>query len=147
MQKFKTFLEKPKKGLTIIELPFNAAEIFNMKKGTIRVHGSINGIDYRNKLISRGNGKYVMSVDKKLQKKIGFSGDKMEIQVIMELDEEAVYGSGERISIKSESCNVDVLTAIKSRRSIRVFTSQDVEKSKIETILEVGFCAPSAKGK
>ncbi len=147
MQKFKTYLEKPLKGITVIELPFNAAEIFNIKKGTIRVYGKINGIDYRNKLISRGNGKYVMSVDKKMQKRIGFCGDKIEIEISMQLDESAMYGSGDRTSIKSESCNVDVLTAIKSRRSIRVFTSKDVEKSKIETILEAGFCAPNAKGK
>ncbi|BCZ46788.1 nitroreductase [Clostridium gelidum] len=149
MQKFKTVLinTKEKGGLTVIDLPFNAAEEFNVKKGTIKVYGNINGVDYRNKLISRGNGKYIMSVDKKLKKKIGINVDDMEIEVTMDLDKEALYDSGERKVIENELCNINVLTAINSRQSIRIFSSKDVEKSKIDTILQAGFCAPNAKGK
>lgn len=149
MQTFTTVVKKPDTNgrLTIIELPFNAAEVFDCKKGTIRVRGTINGTEYRNKLIPKGKGFYVMSIDKELQKSIGFSGDDLETEVTMELDENALYGSGERTSIEVESCNMDVLTTIKTRRSIRVFTPEDVERSKIDIVLEAGFCAPSAKGK
>lgn len=149
MQVFRTTLKKPdeKGGLTIIELPFNAAEIFNITKRTIKVCGTINGQEYRNKLISRGKGKYVMAIDKTLQAQIGFREKDMEIEVSMNLDNNALYGSGERITIKDVSSNMDVLTAIKTRRSIRVFSPDEIERVKIEKILEAGFCAPNAKNK
>lgn len=127
-------------------MPFNASEIFNIKKGTIKIQGTINDIEYRNKLISRGNGLYVMSINKALQKKIGFKDEALDIEVSMELDDSA-YSSNNETSIEKHSSSIDVLTAIKTRRSIRVFSSKKVEKSKIETILEAGFCAPSAKNK
>lgn len=131
----------------MIELPFNAAEVFNVAKGTIKVHGTINGQKYRNKLISRGKGKYIMVVDKELQAQIGFQGNEMEVEVAMDLDSQAMRGSGCRTDIAELPCSVDVLTAIRTRRSIRVFSPVEVEKYKIEKILEAGFCAPNAKDK
>lgn len=149
LQTFTSILKKPdiKGSLTLVELPFNPAQTFNVSKGTIRVYGTINGIEYRNKLISRGNGLYVMTVDKTLQKRLGFIGDDLEIEVTMSLDEGAIHGSGKLTKIEIHTCDMDVLTAIKTRRSIRSFISKEVERSKIETILEAGFCAPTAKNK
>lgn len=42
---------------TIIEVPFNAKEQFCKFKGPIYVSGTINGVAYRSKLLSRGGGK------------------------------------------------------------------------------------------
>ena len=116
MEIFKTVLTKTKDkdGLTIIEFPFNVAEVFNVKKSTIRVYGSINGVDYKNKLISRVNGNYIMVVDKKLQKKIGFCGDDMEIEVTIVFDERDLYGLGDSTFIENGLCNIDVLIAVNS---------------------------------
>lgn len=149
LQAFTTILKKPdiKGSLTLIELPFNPAQVFNVSKGTIKVYGTINGKEYRNKLISRGNGLYVMTVDKTLQKGLGFIGDDLEIKVTMSLDEGAMHSSGGSVKIEKHTCDMDILTAIKTRRSIRRFISKEVERSKIETILEAGFCAPTAKNK
>jgi hypothetical protein len=58
MQTFTAVVKKPDTNgrLTIIELPFNAVEVFDCKKGTIRVCGTIHGTEYRNKLIPKGKG-------------------------------------------------------------------------------------------
>lgn len=42
---------------TIIEVPFNAKEQFCKFKGPIYVSGTINGVAYQSKLLSRGGGK------------------------------------------------------------------------------------------
>ena len=146
LQEFRTILKKPtqKGGLTSIEIPFNAAEVFCVKKGAIKVYGTINGQNYRNKLILRGNGKYIMAVDKKLQACIGFQGDDMEVEVSMSLDTDALYNSNDLTDINDITCDMDVLTAIKMRRSIRTFLPREIEKEKLEKILEAGFCAPNA---
>lgn len=47
-----------------MEIPFDAKEVFQMPKGTIFVCGVINDIPYRGKLLSRGNGKQVLTIDK-----------------------------------------------------------------------------------
>jgi hypothetical protein len=148
METFTTILQKPKdKGvLTTISIPFNAAEVFQLKKGTIKVKGTINGKDFRNKLISRGSGKFVMTVDKKLQEKLGFTGPDMTIEVHMEVDN-AVYGTGDFIEIETVSEQIDLFEAIKTRRSVRSFLPRDIETNVIDKILESGFCAPSSKGK
>lgn len=137
MQTFTSILKKPeiKGGLTLVELPFNPAKVFNVSKGTIKVYGTINGKEYRNKLISRGNGLYVMSIDKTLQKRIGSIGDDLEIEVTINLDESVMHSSGKLESIEKHTCNMDILTSIKTRRSIRSFKTQEVEKSKIETTI------------
>ncbi len=149
LQTFTSILKKPdnKGALTLIELPFNPAKTFNVSKGTIKVYGTINGKEYRNKLISRGKGLYVMNINKMLQKKVGFVGDDLEIKVTMNLDEAAMHGSGKRTNIEIYTSNKDILTTIKTRRSVRTFISKEIEKSKIETILEAGFCAPTSKNK
>ncbi len=46
---------------------------------------------------------------------------------------------------RKETCEMDVLTAITTRRSIRKYTGQPVDKEALFTILNAGFCAPSAQ--
>ncbi|TWH58896.1 uncharacterized protein DUF1905 [Desulfitobacterium sp. LBE] len=61
--------------LTVMEIPFDAKEVFQMPKGTIFVCGVINDIPYRGKLLSRGNGKQVLTIDKTLQKALGYAAE------------------------------------------------------------------------
>ena len=42
------------------------------------------------------------------------------------------------------TCNVDVLTAIRHRRSIRRYTSEPIENAALITILQAGLSAPTA---
>jgi hypothetical protein len=66
-QVFDAALVKPeKKGRsTYVTLPFNASQIFN-SKGRIKVEGTINGFQYRSSLIPKGNGVYILSIDKSI---------------------------------------------------------------------------------
>ena len=43
------------------------------------------------------------------------------------------------------STNMDVLTAIRERRSIRRFTGDPVSDQQLNTILHAGLCAPTAR--
>lgn len=40
---------------------------------------------------------------------------------------------------------MDLLTGIRTRRSVRKFTAKVVEEEHIKAVLEAGFCAPSAR--
>lgn len=66
-----------------IELPFNVWDLFN-KKGSIRVHGSINDLEYECALVPRGNGVYLLPINKKTIEKLGISPGDF-INVSMEL--------------------------------------------------------------
>lgn len=134
-----------KGGLTYIELPFNAAKEFN-SKGRIKVQGTINGFSYRSSLISRGNGSYILTIDKKMQKEIGI-GDNDTLLVTMEADNLAVKEKLDSSIAKIEISNMDVLTAIRTRRSIRKFSKKTIDEEALNTIMEAGFCAPSSKNK
>ena len=65
IERFDAQIKKDDSGrLTIVEIPFNAKEVFHKSRGTIYVSGTMNGIEYRSKLLSRGSGKFVMVLDK-----------------------------------------------------------------------------------
>lgn len=132
--------------LTVVEVPFSAREVFCKPKGTILVRGTINDIAYRGKLLSRGSGRFVMVLDKAMQKAIGFDGKTMSVHITMESDE-AVTCRRDIWELPDAACEIDVLTAIKTRQSIRKFTSEPVAEDMIHTILSAGLCAPSAKDK
>lgn len=166
MEIFDTEIRKDESGRwTIIELPFNAKEIFHIAKGTIFVKGAVNGVDYRSKLRSCGNGRFVMILDKAMQKAVGFSGDPLPAHVTMSLDD---IGTANPASTQhrtaptghihqtrldrderqpAPACGMDVITAIQTRQSIRRFTPQPISEAMLDTILNAGFCAPSAKNK
>lgn len=42
------------------------------------------------------------------------------------------------------TCGMDVLTAITTRRSMRKFTDRRISETVLNTVLNAGFCAPSA---
>lgn len=147
MEIFETEIRKEESGrLTVVELPFNAKEVFCKSKGTIFVNGTINGTEYRSKLLSRGNGKFIMVLDKALQKAISFDGKTMIAHITMVSDNLAPGKEKEQEPI-SVTCNVDVLTAIKARQSIRKFTSEPISEEMLNTILCAGLYAPTAKDK
>lgn len=128
-----------------IAIPFNAKEIFNKPKGTIYVKGTINNISYRSKLLSKGNGVQIMIVDKKLQKLLGYCGKDMKVQLTI-TEDNFVSDITETQSLIEKS-KLDVLSAISTRRSIREYTEQTITDEQLNTILNAGFCAPSAKNK
>lgn len=147
METFEALIQKENAGrLTFFEIPFNAKERFCKPKGTIYVSGTINGAPYRSKLLSRGGGKFLMVVDKVLQKSIGFDGQAMTAQITMAPEELEPAGQKPEEPV-AVSSGMDVLTAIKTRQSIRKFTSRPVEEDMVTAMLCCGLCAPTAKNK
>lgn len=147
LKTFEAEIKKDDSGrLTVIELPFHAREAFCKSKGTIFVKGTINGIEYRSKLLSRGNDKFIMVLDKALQKAIFFDGNRMTAHITMTNDSivPAKENNQEPVTVTS---NMDVLSAIKTRQSIRKFTSEPISEEILNTILYAGLCAPTAKNK
>ncbi|GAA0790926.1 nitroreductase family protein [Faecalicatena orotica] len=147
MEQFDALIKKDGSGrLTIVEIPFNAKEVFHKPKGTVYVSGTINGIEYRSKLLSRGNGKFVMVLDKAMQKSIGFHGQEMTANITMSSEDlESVAGKSDKIT--DVKCGLDAFTAIKTRQSIRKFTAKPVSQDMVSAILYAGMCAPTAKDK
>lgn len=61
METFHAQIKKDDAGrLTIVEIPFNAKARFCKSKGSIYVNGTINGVAYRSRLLSRGGGNYIL---------------------------------------------------------------------------------------
>ncbi len=147
MEIFQTEIIKDEGGrLVYIEIPFNAKEVFAVPKGTIYVAGRINDVDYRGKLLSRGSGRYVLVLNKALQKQTGFNGERMPVQVTMDLEDNQLKNqrSEKRDTIAS---TIDVITAIEKRHSVRKFTTAPIGDKELNTILNAGLQAPSAKNK
>lgn len=146
MEIFEAPIQKDDTGRrTFLEIPFNARERFCIPKGTIYVSGTINGTPYRGKLLSRGGGKFLMVLDKALQKSIGFDGQTINAQITMASEDlEAAGKYEEPVAVSS---GMDVLTAIKTRQSIRRFTARPVGDDMVTTMLCCGMYAPTAKNK
>lgn len=147
MQIFEAEIIKEENGrFAFIELPFAAKEVFSMQKGTIHVKGTINNVKYRNKLLSRGDGRYILILNKELQKQVGFVGGRMPVNVTMDVEQEElkICSFGE---VETATSGIDVVTAIRNRQSIRKFTSEPIEDKMLNTILNAGLQAPTAKNK
>ena len=147
MQTFHAEILKDTAGrLTYLPLPFSAREIFHQPKGTIYVQGTINGIPYRSRLLSRGSGCYIMLIDKVLQKSLGFCGLPLPVSVTMSLDAPAQpSGSPAAPSPSLSPCAMDTITAVKTRTSVRHYTDAPITPDALNTLLYAGMCAPSAK--
>lgn len=147
MQTFKTSITKiENERLIYIKIPFDAKKEFSVPKGTIFVTGNINDIPYRNKLVSRGNGQFIMVINKDLQKKLKFDGTTLAVDVTMEHEAITNPVSTEvkpTISLEKQSA----IEAILHRRSIRKYTAKLLDEDLINTILYAGFHAPTAKNK
>lgn len=93
----------------------------------------------------RGKGNYILIVDKNMQKSMGINiGDSVHVEMALVGDYVPKIEAEKQIKVMS---GMDTITAIKTRRSIEKFTDQRVEDELIHTILDAGFCAPSAKDK
>lgn len=149
MQTFPAEILKDTAGrLTYLPLPFSAREMFHQPKGTIYVQGTINGIPYRSKLLSRGGGCYIMLIDKILQKSLGFCGLPLPVSVTMSLDAPAQPSGDPAIPVPSLSpCAMDTITTVKTRTSVRRYTDAPITPDILNTLLYAGMCAPSAKNK
>lgn len=131
-------------GISYIKIPFNCWEVYQ-KKGRIKVRGKINNYSFRSTLIPKGKGIYILPVNKALRNSTGISnGDSVFVEV--ELDEISNTDIDKEI-LEFEQSKMDVMTAITTRRSIRRFTHQEIDDKTLDTILNSGFCAPSAKNK
>ncbi|WP_185966852.1 MULTISPECIES: nitroreductase family protein [Clostridium] len=128
-----------------IIIPFNAKEVFNKPKGTIYVKGTINNIPYRNKLISKGNNVQILIINKKLQDLLGYCGTIMKVELM--ITEDNIISDVLDTQDFIENCKLDVISAISTRKSIRKYTEQTITDKELNTILNAGFCAPSAKNK
>lgn len=131
-------------GLKFAHVPFDAKEAFGIDKGKLPVRGEVNGQPYRSKLIPKGNGKQIIVLSRELQKAIGFA-DGMKVHFTMDPDT-GKSCDAQAPNLLAQS-GVDVVRAITERRSIRKYLKRTVEDDKINTILNAGFCAPSAKNK
>lgn len=146
MQTFEAEITKEENGrLTFIEIPFDAREVFSILKGTIYVKGRINEVEYRSKLLSRGNDVYILVLNKALQKQVGFQNGPMPVNVTMSVEKEEINGPLKEM--KTASSGIDVITAIRERRSIRKFQPRPVDETILYTILSAGLQAPTAKNK
>ena len=86
MEIFEAQIKQDEGGrLTVADIPFDAKDVFHQQKGTLFVYGTINHIAYRCKLLSRGKGRFVVVVDKALQKAAGYNGEAMTAQIIMRI--------------------------------------------------------------
>jgi nitroreductase len=145
-KEFDGVLIKPDRngGTTYINVPFNAAIIFG-SKGRVRVEGIINGAPYRCSLIPKGKGAYILPVDRELLKRIG-AGDPV-LHVTMRSQDPRRDVVAQVTPDRIPTCGMDAITAIKTRRSIRKFTDKAIDDTLLNTILDAGFCVPSAKNK
>lgn len=147
MPEFNSSVFKDKNGrLTYADIPFDAKDTFNSVNGSIYVSGTVNGFPFKSKLISRGGKKHIMIVEKELQKAIGFRGNTMQANFSMEADETVK----DTLTLKPDvltNCGIDALIAISQRLNIRKFTDQQIDEKQLNTILNAGFSAPSARNK
>lgn len=144
MEKYTVSLIKEGR-IASITLPFNAKEVYKKDKGFIYVRGMLNHVPYRLKVMSKGQDKQMLIINKALQKKLGFLEGHMTLELTIEeaVNQDDFGGQADLV----ETCSMDVLKAIVSRRSIRTFKADDLSQGQVMTLLNAGLCAPSAKNK
>jgi len=130
-------------NLVIGIIPFDPKEKFNIQKGAIYANCIINGIEFKIKLMSKGKGKYFIIFSKHLMKNIGLEGDKhMDIDLNIDIE------NNEKPEIKKINIlENETLKIISERKSIRNFNDKKIDRIIINTIINAGFCAPSANNK
>jgi len=130
-------------NLVTAHIPFNPKKEFNIQKGTIYVNCIINNIKFKSKLMSKGNGKYFIIFNKQLMKNIGLEGDK---HLNINLNIEIEYNEKQELK-KLNVLENETLKTISERKSIRNFNDEKIDKITMDTIINAGFCAPSANNK
>jgi len=141
--------------LTFMDIPFNPANEFGIK-GKVELQITINSISVKKSLLSRGNGKYIITFNKDLINRMGLSpGETCSVTLdtqspsAPELESDPyvldLYDSVKEKIQKEEE--LSVLEAIFTRRSVRQFTSREIENEQIELLLKAGSYAPTAENK
>jgi nitroreductase len=129
--------------LFISYLPFDPKVEFNISKGTIYAKCLIGKNEFKTKLMSKGKGKYFIIFNKELQKELGLEEKEyFNISLKITPDTVSIPELAEPELLKNET-----LKTIVERVSIRKFTGKKISKIYINTILNAGFCAPSANNK
>jgi nitroreductase len=124
-------------------LPFNPKIEFNITKGTIYAKCVINKFEFKTKLISKGDGKYFIVFNKQLLQNIGLNGDNhVDVQLLIEEEANTAPELEKPKILKNETLKI-----IFERKSIRKFNDKKIDKNIIDTVVNAGFCAPSANNK
>jgi len=128
----------------IAYLPFNPRNEFGILKGSIYVKCTIGGVEFKSKLMSRGNEKYCIFFSKQLLKNLGLNGDEhFDVQLNIVLDSVDTTEVHEPEILDNET-----IKSIRERVSIRSFiVDKKISNLLLETILNAGLCAPSATNK
>lgn len=126
-----------------VVLPFDARKAFGQPKGTLFVTGTLNGAPYRGRLMSMGGGGQMLFVTGEMMRRAGCAvGDVVPV-CFAPVDGEAAATAPPLVA----RSGMDTLAAITGRASVRRYTSQPVEQKLLDTVLNAGFCAPSASAK
>jgi hypothetical protein len=83
VQRFAGRLEAAGEGgaWVILKMPFVVREVFGTK-GTVRVKGTLNGVDFKTSLFPTGDGSHHMMVNKAMQAKAGVgAGSRVNVTV------------------------------------------------------------------
>jgi nitroreductase len=140
--KCKIDIKKEGKLITAL-IPFDPKTEFNISKGTIYVNCVINDVEFKAKLMPKGNGKYFIIFNKQLMKNIGLEGEK-HLNINLSIDIE----NNEKPEVKKmKFLENDTLKIISERKSIRNFNDKKIDRIIMDTILNAGLCAPSANNK
>ncbi len=127
----------------IAHLPFNPKLEFGIPKGSIFVKCIINGTQFKSRLMSKGNGRFFLFFSKQLIKHLNLKEEEnLNVSLDIELDHEDNESIAEPELLENETLKI-----IRERASIRSFTDKEISNAVIDTILNAGLCAPSAKNK
>lgn len=124
-------------------LPFNPRTEFGITKGSIYVICTIGEVEFKSRLMSKGNEKYCIFFSKQLLKNLGLTGEE-HLSVPIDIVIEGITVSE---AAEPEVLENDTVRAIKERSSVRSFTDKKVNHTALNTILYSGLCAPSATNK
>lgn len=126
-------------------LPFNARFEFGKKSGALHIHGTLGGVPYRGRLVTVEKDKQALFINRDVLDALGFAGQDLTVYAVLSTGDPA-----EDVPIRPEvveTCGMDVLQAITGRASVRRYTDEPVSEEHLTTILNAGFCAPTASGK
>lgn len=130
-------------NFVIAYLPFNPRTEFRIPKGSIYVMCTIGQMEFKSKLISRGNEKYCIFFNKQLLKNLGLNGDE-HLNTQIDITSDSISTSE---VAEPELLNNETIKTIRERLSVRSFMDKKISDLLLDTILNSGFCAPSATNK
>ncbi|MBN1486474.1 MAG: nitroreductase family protein [Anaerolineae bacterium] len=131
---------------SLIYLNVNIRKITTLDKGTLYALCELNGIQFRAKIMSKGNDIFFIQTNKELRTKLqidNIMGKDLPIKI--EIDS----GNGTQTSSTTNYAFINnrFLEIIYTRRSIRKYLNKEIPQEIINTIIKAGCYAPSAKNK